>query len=471
MNNHPPVGVREHHLWRWAIVWGLVLGLIFFATYNNVNQYTLSLEPVDSFYFAWEIDIPFWPWTIVPYWSIDLFYGLALFLASTKSLLIRLVKRLLLAQLLCITGFLLFPLKFAFVRPETEGFFGSLFTALAQFDLPYNQAPSLHIVLLVVLWRQYLIYAGASPWRYLVNGWSWLIALSVLTTWQHHFIDVVTGVVVGVFCLVAIPEGAGSWQLSPTPAAPRRRMASYYCLGAAVWALLAWWTPVSVFSGVCWWIAAALLYVAGVYWWGNGVHLGKQAKGCIPLSHYCFLAPYYIGARINVWWHLRHRAHYSEIVHGVYLGALSAVPGLMTHLTQTRASPLIGLVDFTAELPRPTIDAGVTYQSLPQLDLLLMDAQQLRRAARAVAFAQQQGAVMVACALGVSRSAAAIAAWLIIYRGYSLDAALNLVRQQRPCVVFRGDQLNELQKLHELLTHPHMTCTDQPRANISTVDL
>lgn len=471
MSNAPTLGAQEQHPWRWAIVWGLVLGFIFFATYNNVNRYTFSLEPVDSFYFAWEIKIPFWPWTIVPYWSIDLFYGLALFLASTKSQLIRLVKRLLLAQLLCISGFLLFPLKFAFVRPATEGIFGNLFTALAQFDLPYNQAPSLHIVLLVVLWRQYLIYAVGSPWRYLVNGWSWLIALSVLTTWQHHLIDVITGFMVGAVCLVAIPDQSGSWRYAPTPAVQRRRMAGFYSLGAAVWALLAWWLSPSVIAGVCWWIVAALLYVAGVYRWGSGVHLGKQANGCIPLSHYCFLAPYYIGARINAWWHLRHRPHYSEILPGVYLGALSALPALMTHLVHQRATPLMGLVDFTAELPRPKIKAPVAYQSLPQLDLLPMDAWQLRRAAGAIQLVRQQGRVMVACALGVSRSAAAIAAWLIIYRGYSLDTAFNLIRQQRPCVVFTDGQLKELQKIDEPLAHSEPRCIDQQGIDAFTVDL
>ena len=223
---------HEARPWGWALLWGAVLGAVFFATYNNANQYTATLEPVASFYFDWESAIPFWPWTIVPYWSIDLFYGLALFLATTKAILFRLVKRLLLAQLLCITGFLLFPLKFAFIRPVTDGLFGSLFAALAQFDLPYNQAPSLHIVLLVVLWRQYRIYTSGSPWRYLVDVWGWLIAISVLTTWQHHFIDIITGFWVGAFCLLAVPDQAASWRWRPQPAARRSVLARFYAGGA-----------------------------------------------------------------------------------------------------------------------------------------------------------------------------------------------------------------------------------------------
>lgn len=51
--------------------------------------------------------------------------------------------------------FLLWPLRYSFVRPETGGVFGWLFAVLLGFDKPFNQAPSLHIVLLVVLWVRY----------------------------------------------------------------------------------------------------------------------------------------------------------------------------------------------------------------------------------------------------------------------------------------------------------------------------
>lgn len=443
--NFPAANARETHPWRWAIFWGAVLGVIFFSTYNNVNQYTATLEPVDSFYFAWETQIPFWPWTIVPYWTIDLFYGLALFLAMTKTTLLRLVKRLLLAQALCISGFLLFPLKFAFVRPLTDGVFGGMFAALAQFDLPYNQAPSLHIVLLLVLWRQYRVYTAGSAWRYLVEAWCGLIALSVLTTWQHHFIDLITGLWVGAFCLLAIPEQPGSWRWSPAPAARRQRMASYYLLGAILFALPAWLLWPGISAAILWWIAAALAYVALVYRWGSAAHLGKQADGSIPLSHYCFLAPYYVGARINAWYHLRSRPAYSEIVPGVYLGALSAQPALIAQLAKANAAPLASVVDLTAELAQ--VNSPLNYQSLPALDLLPLDAMQLQVAATAVEQAVQRGTTLVACALGVSRSSAAVAAWLVTYRVYSVDDAIALIQQQRPCVIIASAQRDELLQL------------------------
>lgn len=445
MTNRPVTDAPEARPWGWALFWGAVLGLVFFSTYNNVNQYTATLEPVDSVFFAWETRIPLWPWTIVPYWSIDLFYGLALFLATTKTILLRLVKRLLLAQALCISGFLLFPLKFAFVRPPIDGVFGSMFAALAQFDLPYNQAPSLHIVLLLVLWREYRGYCAGSRWRYLVHAWSGLIALSVLTTWQHHFIDLVTGIWVGAFCLLVIPEQPAVWRWSPAPAERRHRLAAFYLLGAMLFGLPAWLVWPGVGAAVLWWIAVALLYVAAVYLWGNAAHLGKQSDGSIPLSHYFFLAPYYLGARINAWYHLRNRPHFSEIVPGVYLGGLSAQATLKAWMRKQNAVPLASVVDLTAELSRA--ESSCNYRLVPTLDLLPLPSGQLHDAATAIEQAARAGSVLVACALGVSRSAAALAAWLICYRAFSVDDAIALIQQQRPCTIIASHQRDELLKL------------------------
>jgi membrane-associated phospholipid phosphatase len=102
--------------------------------------------------FDWERHIPFVPWTIVPYWSIDLFYGLSLLLFATRREVDIHARRLLAAQLVAVACFLAVPLRFSFERPAADGAAGWLFAALGAFDLPYNQAPSLHIALLVILW-------------------------------------------------------------------------------------------------------------------------------------------------------------------------------------------------------------------------------------------------------------------------------------------------------------------------------
>jgi membrane-associated phospholipid phosphatase len=109
------------------------------------------------------------------------------------------------------------------------------FAALTSFDKPFNQAPSLHIALLVILWD---LYAGRpGVWRdAMLHGWSLLIAVSVLTTYQHHFIDIPTGALLGWLCVWLWPLDASQPTARParfTDEPKRWRLASFYVIGAA----------------------------------------------------------------------------------------------------------------------------------------------------------------------------------------------------------------------------------------------
>lgn len=178
--------------WRRAFAWLCFLAPFFYVTYGVAN-WLASLRPgVPSILFDWEHAIPFLGWTIIPYWSINVFYGLSLFVCTTRDELDTHGRRLLTAQVVAVLCFILFPLRFAFTQPETGGLSGFLFAALTSFDQPFNQAPSLHIALLVILW---VLYARHIPrWALcLLHPWFALIGVSVLTTYQHHFIDMPTG--------------------------------------------------------------------------------------------------------------------------------------------------------------------------------------------------------------------------------------------------------------------------------------
>src|SRR5690606_16377437 len=154
--------------WRRALGWLAFLAPFFFASYGLATWVTSQRDDVGSLVFAWESQMPFWAWTIVPYWSIDLLYGLSLFLCLTRLELDRHALRLLAAQLVAVACFLLWPLRFTFSRPEMDGVFGLLFEILGAFDKPFNQAPSLHIALLVILWVCYARHVQ-GPWRWLLH--------------------------------------------------------------------------------------------------------------------------------------------------------------------------------------------------------------------------------------------------------------------------------------------------------------
>ena len=147
--------VPEPRPWKAAALWLAFLGPFFFASYGLANWLAGRRAGVGSVAFDWERHIPFLAWTILPYWSIDLFYAVSPFVCSTRRELSVHCRRLLAAQLLCVACFLAFPLRFSFTRPAADGLFGALFTALAGFDKPFNQAPSLHIALLVILFVAY----------------------------------------------------------------------------------------------------------------------------------------------------------------------------------------------------------------------------------------------------------------------------------------------------------------------------
>src|SRR5690349_14572946 len=70
--------------WKAAFAWLAFLTPFFFLTYRFANVAAGMRQHVPSVVFGWERYIPFVPWTIVPYWSTDLLYGLSLFMCTTR---------------------------------------------------------------------------------------------------------------------------------------------------------------------------------------------------------------------------------------------------------------------------------------------------------------------------------------------------------------------------------------------------
>ena len=428
---------REQGLWKRGVLWLLLLGPLFFASYGFANWFTGQREDVTSLVFAWEPQIPLWPWTIVPYWSIDLLYGLSFLLPACRREMDRHALRLLAAQVICVACFLLWPLRFTFERPPLDGTFGLMFDVLMGFDKPFNQAPSLHITLLVIIWAMFANHTRGLFWRGLLHGWMALIGISVLTTWQHHFIDLPTGALAGFFCLWLLPlQGNTPLKQIRLASDPRRwRLALRYGLGATLCAVLA------VKLGGAWlwlfWPAVALAIVALNYLLFGAGGFQKQASGRLSPAATALLAPYLLGAWINSrLWTYRQPAP-SQVVEGIDLGRLPAVGDLDGYAA---------LVDLCAELPLQHTPQH--YCSLPSLDLLAPDALTCQHAAEAIERLRHKGPVLVCCALGYSRSATAVAAWLL-HSGscQSVDAAVALIRQARPQVVLGPQHLAALQSM------------------------
>ena len=94
------------------------LSVLFLVVYSGCNWITGQRGHVGSFYFQWERGIPFVPFMILPYMSIDLFFIAAPFFCRTEEELRIFSRRVIAAILIAGLCFLLFPLRFAFPPPE-----------------------------------------------------------------------------------------------------------------------------------------------------------------------------------------------------------------------------------------------------------------------------------------------------------------------------------------------------------------
>ncbi len=438
---------REKGLWRLALRWLLVLGPFFFITYNGVNQFTATRADVGSFFFNWEQHIPFWPWTIIPYWSIDFIYAASLFLCRTRRELHLHAFRLLAVSAGCVVCFLFFPLRFSFSRPETQGLFGWLFDRLETFDLPYNQAPSLHIALLVALWSLFRVNTPRR-WQWLVHIWALLIGVSVLTTWQHHFVDVYTGVIMGVLVCYALPLPPRRWALwnnaaHPTAARLGRRYGAGALLFAAAAFLLRGWGwlllwPVLALGTVC----------AGYFFLGPSI-FQKDSRGRLAPAAVCILLPYLLGAWLSFYRYTAKTPPYNWVTPCLVLGQYPTRAFLRElgggQEAGKDASAVGAVLDLAAGWPRSPLVSKLAYASCPRMDLVPPTEEELEEAVVTLNGLMCHGPVLVHCALGLSRSAIVAVAWLYAFGGaVSLEEALETVRRARPQVALKPGHLDIL---------------------------
>ena len=405
---------------RRAILWLLFLGPFFYLTYGTANWLASLRGDIPNLAFGWESHVPFIAWSIVPYWSVNLFYAIALFVNESPEQVDRLAKRYLTAQIIAVLCFIAFPLTATFVKPETSGLPGLMFDVLGGFDKPFNQAPSLHIALLIVIWDQMRRIMRSSV-RIVWHIWCLLIGLSVLTTYQHHAVDIPAGALLGFFVLWLFPRTGPSplagFQL--TDNAKARRLGSYYLAGALL--LLALGVHGLSLTGyaIFWfWPALALAIVAAGYFGAGPDVFQKRTDGTVSLASRWLLAPYRLFARLNIRFWTRKLPPNIALTDTVFLGRFPS---------KNEARAFTTVTDLAAELVAPR---GVEHwKSFCAMDLLPLSPEKVQLAADSVEAARHEGPVLICCALGFQRSATVAVDWLV-QSGHATSAreAENLIR-------------------------------------------
>lgn len=387
--------------WRNGFIWLLVLAPLFFMLYGWANGYAALLpkENVGEIVYDWEKHIPFLPSTILPYWSIDLLYGLSLFLPMTKFAQRQHALRLLVATPIAVLFFLLFPLTFSTIKPECFGVWKSLFDALMGFDKPFNQSPSLHIILLVILWRIYLPHfnkVGKAIW----NVWCFLIGVSVLTTFQHHFIDIPAGFLTGLIICYLFPlSKAHYWKWGEIKS---KRLAILHVIVGLLFFVLAFLCPIAI-AVVLIWMGSSLLFIGLGYFGLGAIIFQKKENGSFTFAATILFFPYRWISRLvrNVFF----KSYQSpqKITEKLYLGAF----------WMTKKQDYQAIFDVCAEYKKLK-NSNQNYVSYPLIDLAAPTIDELIVGVKKLdELIQNNETVFIHCALGMSRSATVVFAWLL----------------------------------------------------------
>ena len=424
---HRFAGRTDRRLTAAAAVCSLLLSALFLAVYGGSNWIASQRADVGTWTFGWERQIPFWPLMIVPYLSIDLFFVATPFLCRDRDELRIFTWRIATAVLAAGVCFLLMPLRFAFERPVAEGWLGVVFQQFLALDRPFNQLPSLHVTLTVILVEAYRRHTRGVM-QFAVTVWFVLIALSTVFVYQHHVIDVAGGLGLAVLVLYLV-RGRVSGAAESTNA----RVALYYLTGAialVVAALVLW--PV---GGLLLWPALSLAIVSAAYI-GAGPWVFAKTNGRLPLTARLMLWPYLVGQRASLAWYRRQCRPHDAVTPHLWIGRHLNV----REAAQAVAAGVVAVVDLTPDFDEPSIFTRLPYLNVPTLDLTAPDPASLQRAVQFVTTHMQRGIVYVHCKIGYSRSAAVVASSLLASGDAStVEEALAMIRGARPQAVIRPE--------------------------------
>ncbi|MCE9555048.1 MAG: dual specificity protein phosphatase family protein, partial [Planctomycetes bacterium] len=137
-----------------------------------------------------------------------------------------------------------------------------------------------------------------------------------------------------------------------------------------------------------------------------------------------------------------------EAAPGIYLGR---------HLngreaTELRKQGVVAVLDLTSEFSRCRQLRGLPYRNVPMLDLTTPTPEHIAHCIEFIHEYEPAGAVYIHCALGYSRSACIVAAYLLkTGQAESPEMAIEILRRSRPQLVLRRDTMKILHEYSELM--------------------
>lgn len=409
------------------VVWMIYLGIVFFLLYGSANEFASITSPHLSVFFEWERSIEFNPAFIVPYMSSDIVFISAFLLAQTRAELRELTLQVLFIVLLSVSLFIIFPLQFSFEKPATTSF--TFLFNLLENDQPFNQLPSLHVSFAVVFWFSMKKHIPNPIVKTALLVWLMLIIASTLFVYQHHFLDIPTGMLVGMLAVYVIKEGKSDEIINQFMTPRHLKMGLYFLLLSILLMLLSFTvSPVFIYFFICT-FSVSLIYAFGAN------HLLVAANGKVGIIQWLVFTPYFLGCKLSWFCYKRSQPLLAKADEGLYIGRHPSAH----EYADIEKLGVKHVINLATELQlNKTL---LNQHRLNFLDQTIQSPASLHQAVLLIEKYRTEG-VYVHCALGLSRSVLVIWAWQLFKGKSNQEAVAQLVTIRPRYVQSKYMQIN-----------------------------
>jgi len=196
----------SRHLRHYLVLWAAVtidFGIVFvggdFVTAHRAGRLHAFLP--------FELSIPLVPSMVIAYMSIYLIWIPAPFLLHERRQVNRLAIALGLVILIAGIAFLAFPAELGFppmaddlarLDPSSAARWGPWLRLADLLNLDYDLIPSLHVAMFITTAGAYACQSGTVG-RVVLGLWSAAVVASTVLTHQHHLIDAIAGLALGIW--------------------------------------------------------------------------------------------------------------------------------------------------------------------------------------------------------------------------------------------------------------------------------
>ena len=188
-------------------------------------------------------------------------------------------------------------------------------------------------------------------------------------------------------------------------------------------------------------VASIALAITASAYFGVGPGIFDKTNGRLPWSTWFVLGPTLLGQHLSLFYYRRESRAWDQVIPQVWMGRLL----YLGEAAAAVSSGVTAVLDLSAEFSETAPFRAITYRNIPVLDLTAPTRDQLQEMAAFIDERSQSGIVYVHCKIGYSRTAAAVAAYLLqTGKAGSVSEAIAMLRQVRPRIVVRSEILAAL---------------------------